>query len=69
MKKSNLGKLSFKADFLEDVCKGLIYDNNIFTDGEFKYEFHQKVYIMDDGIFNVVKPNFIGRQSKETESI
>ena len=67
MKKSNLGNLSFKPDFLDEECKGLIYDNNIFENGEFKYEFHQKVYIMDDGSYQVKLP-FVGRQSKESDS-
>ena len=38
-----------------------------FTDGEFKYEFHQKVYLMDDGSYQVKLP-FVGRQSRESES-
>ena len=42
MKKTKLGILSFKADFLEDECTNLIYDNNVFETGEFKYEFPSK---------------------------
>lgn len=62
-----LGKMTFKPDFLEDETKGLIFDNNVFENGEFKYEFHQQVYIMDDGSYQVKQP-FIGKQSGESNS-
>ena len=62
----NLGKLSFKPDFLDNETTGLIYDKTMFEDGEFKYEFHQKVYVMDDGSYQV-KKEFIGRQNGESE--
>lgn len=62
----NLGKLNFKPDFLDETTKGLIFDNNIFDNGEFKYEFHQQCYLMDDMSYQV-KKSFVGRQNSESE--
>ena len=63
----NLSKLDFQADFLTDICENLIYDNSVFQTDEFKYQFHQQVYVMDDGSYQVKEP-FIGRQSGESKS-
>lgn len=60
-----IGKINFQADFLDDICKGLIFDEELFKSGKQKYEFHQQIYIMDDGSFQPKMP-FVGRQSKET---
>ena len=51
-----LGKLSFKADFLDDVCEDLLFDTKIFRTGEFKYEFHTSAYLMDDGSYQIREP-------------
>lgn len=62
----NIGKLSFKPDFIDNETKGLLYDKTIFEKGEFQYQFHQKAYLMDDGSYQI-KKEFLGRQNNETE--
>ena len=48
---NNISTLKFKADFLDTYSENLIYDNKIFSDGEFQFEFHDKVCEMFDGSY------------------
>lgn len=48
----NLGQISFSADFVEDPnLDPIIIDDGIFTDNQFCYDMHQKVYELEDGSF------------------
>lgn len=51
----HLGVLSFKADFTDDVCESLIYDNNVFETDEFLYDFHDHVCLTDSGEYQIKK--------------
>jgi len=52
----NLGSLSFKADFLEDSqVDDIKFDTGIFKAGEFTYDMHQRVFMMNDGKFKLKK--------------
>lgn len=65
--KLGLGELDFKADFLDEPTENLLFDNNIFLNNEFKYDFHQQVYLMDDGAYQL-KTSFQMKQPNETEA-
>lgn len=65
--KENIGTMTFKPDFLDEEVKSLVFDNNVFETGNFKYEFHQQVYLMDDYSYEVKLP-YVGRQNGESEA-
>jgi exodeoxyribonuclease-5 len=51
----NLGRLSFKPDFLDEITEDVIYDTGIFTKGEWSYDMHQKAYFMANKTFKLKK--------------
>ena len=55
MKKINLGVVSFKADFLEEVTEDIIYDTGIFLNDKWSYDMHQKAYFMANGEYKLKK--------------
>jgi len=61
-----LGKLDFKPEFLDEECQDLIYDASIFSNSEFKYDFHTQVYLMEDGSYQVKVP-FASKKDDETQ--
>ena len=59
----SLSNMTFKADFLQDICEDIVYDNSIFSSNEFKYK---QVYLLEDGTYQI-KESFLPK--KEDESI
>lgn len=55
LSKDNLGKCEFKPDFVEDQFQNVIFDNSIFKKGNFSYNFHDRVILMDDDSYEVEK--------------
>jgi exodeoxyribonuclease V len=41
-----LGKISFIPDFLEETANDVLFDSGIFTEQEYTYDMHQRVFIM-----------------------
>lgn len=64
--KTEIGKLTFQADFLNDECTGLLYDKNVFANNEFKYDFNTYIYILEDGTIEVKEP-FKKKTKEETK--
>jgi exodeoxyribonuclease-5 len=53
--KINLGVVSFKADFLEEITEDIIYDTGIFLNDKWSYDMHQKAYFMANGEYKLKK--------------
>lgn len=51
----SLGKLSFKPDFLDESTEDIVFDSSIFDKGEFRYDMHQKLYLMADETYRLKK--------------
>jgi len=45
-KSINLGAFNFKPDFLDSITEDILFDYKIFTDQEFSYDMHQKVFVL-----------------------
>jgi len=61
----NLGKMSFKPDFLENTSEEFIYDMGIFLNNEWTYDMHQRVFTMASGSYKL-KQWLTKKAEKET---
>ena len=60
-----LGKINFTPDFLEETTDDILFDSGIFTEQEYTYDMHQRVFVMPNGKY-ILKEAPRSKQDGET---